>query len=443
METIKFLDYNFSLKALKTKNIPQQDMKHIFLILIFTTFLLSCKQQNKVTTNKKQDISALQDSLAKHLNSVYKQDAIMGFSVAVVNENGLIYDNGFGFTDIEKKHPYTSSSIQNIASISKTLIGIALLQAQELGALNINDPINDYLPFKIVNPNYPEIPILIKHLAYHTSSITDLDEIYSKSYVLDKSEHEEDEGVFEYFNQPNTKISPLAFFQNSLSEDGIWYTEDTFLKSKPGEAREYSNIAAALCAQVIANATGKDYQSFTIDNILKPLKMTNSGWSNADIDSTKRSELFVTKTMTVAGYSLITFADGGFITSSKDLGLLLSEFIKGYKGKGTLLTAQSYKTLFEIKQFNNPDQDKIVGVFMEFRDGFFGIKENLVGHNGSDPGVMTAMYFNPKTDLGKLVLTNTDTDFNDAVWPEIESIWMALSEFETKLSTQKLSLQND
>lgn len=103
-----------------------------------------------------------------------------------------------------------------------------MLKAQELGKLNLNDPINKYLPFKIVNPTYPETPILIKHLAYHTSSIIDLDEVYAKSYVLTKNKHAENEGVYDYFNKSETNSSLLSFIQNSLTQNGKWYRRLVF-----------------------------------------------------------------------------------------------------------------------------------------------------------------------------------------------------------------------
>ncbi|MBO0593688.1 beta-lactamase family protein [Cellulophaga sp. E16_2] len=409
-------------------------MKNLFLLLIISITLFSCKEKIEPKETSKKNYKAINDTLTKNLQLAFDKEAIIGFSVAVVDDKGLVYDKGFGFTDIDQKNPYTSNTIQNIGSISKTLIGISLLKAQELGKLDLNDPINNYLPFKIVNPNYPDKPILIKHLAYHTSSIIDLDEIYGKSYVLEKSEHEENEGVFDYFNKPETKISLLEYIENSLTVNGKWYTNDTFSNTKPGEKREYSNIAAALCAQIIASATGQDYQSFTKVNILKPLKMSSSGWSSKDIDTIRRSKLFANKEMMIADYSLITYADGGFITSSKDLGLFLSELIKGYNGKGALLTKQSYDKLFEKQKVSEKETDGEFGIFMEFRDEFLGVEEKIIGHNGSDPGVMTAMYFSPKTETGKILIINTDTDFSDDVWPEIEEIWESLSVYENTIN---------
>lgn len=297
-------------------------MKKLFLLFLLPILLLSFKQKSEADKTSGIVNSSPNDTLTKSLQLDYQKDAIIGFSVAVINEKGLVYDKGFGYTDIEQKKAYTSHTVQNIASISKTLIGISLLKAQELGKLNLNDPINKYLPFKIINPNYPDTPILIKHLAYHTSSITDLDDVYAKSYVLTKSEHAGNEGVYDYFNKPETHISLLNFIQNSLTQKGKWYKKETFSNTKPGDEREYSNIAAALCALVIESATGQDYSIFTKENIIKPLQMNNSGWSSKDIDVSMRSRLFANKKKMIADYSLITYADGGFLTSSHDLGFI-------------------------------------------------------------------------------------------------------------------------
>ncbi len=395
--------------------------------------IFSCKQNIEIKKTPEKNYAAINDTLTKNLQSAFEKDAIIGFSVSIIDDKGLIYENGFGYTDIELKNKYTPNTTQNIASISKTLIGISLLKAQEQGKLDLNEPINKYLPFKIINPNYPDKPILIRHLAYHTSSIIDVDEVYSKSYVLKKSEHNENEGVYDWFSMPENKISLIEFIENSLTENGKWYTKEIFANTKPGEIREYSNIGAALCTQIIELATGQDYQSFTKEHIIRPLKMTSSGWSSKDIDTTKRSRLFANKEMLIAEYSLITYADGGFITSNNDLGLFLTELMKGYKGAGTLLNKESYAKLFEKQKFPNTETGEEFGVFMEFSKEFIKIKDYVIGHNGSDPGVMTAMYFNPKTETGKILLVNTDSDFDDNFWPEVVLIWNSLIKYETEL----------
>ena len=101
-----------------------------------------------------------------------------------MNENETIYEKGFGFVDKTTEKAYSKHTIQNIASISKTFLGLALLKAQELGKLHLDEPINKYLPFKVQNPYYPEEEITIRQLTTHTSSITDSKYYDQKSYVL-------------------------------------------------------------------------------------------------------------------------------------------------------------------------------------------------------------------------------------------------------------------
>ncbi len=95
--------------------------------------------------------------LTEELENICSREYINGFSVAIVNQDGTLYEKGFGYSDIKASKKYTNNTIQNIASISKTFIGIALLKAQELGKLNLDDPINKHLPFVVNNPYFPNI----------------------------------------------------------------------------------------------------------------------------------------------------------------------------------------------------------------------------------------------------------------------------------------------
>ena len=73
--------------------------------------------------------------------------------------------------------------MQNIASVSKTLIGVSIMKLVEEDRLSLDDEANRFLPFDIVNPHFPASPILIRHLATHTSSILD-DENYDRGLCL-------------------------------------------------------------------------------------------------------------------------------------------------------------------------------------------------------------------------------------------------------------------
>ena len=70
-----------------------------------------------------------------------------------------------------------------------------------------------------------------------------------------------------------------------------------------------------------------------------------------------------------------------------------------------------------------------------------GSSDNLIGHNGSDFGVFTGMYFNPQRNTGRIIISNTDTDFYDdeLIWGEIREIWKSLMEYEIEFSNKKSS----
>lgn len=166
-------------------------MKKLFVLALMIS-LISCgpeaAKDNSTAATGPALPAAVKDSLTNELKSIAASGPIHGFGVAIVNADGVVYSEGFGYADVAAQKPYTAHTIQNIGSVSKTLIGIALLKAQELGKLQLDDPVNDYLPFQVVNPFYPETPITIRQLSTHTSTILDTDFYNEKSYMIYRDE---------------------------------------------------------------------------------------------------------------------------------------------------------------------------------------------------------------------------------------------------------------
>jgi len=115
--------------------------------------------------------NATPENITQILTKAAELGRFSGFVVAVFNADSVFYCNGFGYQDVGKKIPYTSKTIQRVASVSKISIGIGLMKTQELGLLKLEDPINKHLPFKIINPYFPSTPITIEQLATHTASL--------------------------------------------------------------------------------------------------------------------------------------------------------------------------------------------------------------------------------------------------------------------------------
>ncbi len=416
--------------------------KTTFLLLAIIT-LSSCQQQE--TSSEKSVVEIYRDSLTTELLEFHKEGHINGFSVAIVNQDEVLYQAGIGYSNLNAKASYTENTLQNIGSVSKTFIGLALLKAQEMGKLSLDDPINKHLPFQVYNPTYPKAEITLRHLATHTSTIMDTDYYNEKSYILKDSIEVSDSSMAlpENFNLPSTAIPLISFLEKLLSEEGEWYEEEGFLKNKPGEIYEYSNVAATLAAAVLEMATGEPFHAFVTKHILQPLKMSSSAWSFDDIDIAKHSTLYARPKVELPYYSLITYPDGGLITSISDLAKYLSELIKGYSGNGTLLKKTSYDELFkeQLTAENIPDQDEDGNAYDdEYNTGIFMgfTPKGYIGHTGGDPGIATFMFFKPKSKTGKLMMINTSVRDSAGV-KEFYDIWYTLDQYENKMNMDKVS----
>lgn len=413
-------------------------MNKILLTLLGILLIISCKQKPN-TAKEIADNQPIKDSLTLEIKNLNK-DYFNGLGVAIVDSTGILYEKGIGFADIKSKKPYTINTIQPIASVSKTFIGISLMKAQEKGLLNLDDPINKYLPFEVQNPNFPNEPITIRQLAIHTSTIIDTENYMSKSYILkDKidSTITKNENIPQSFNPSDTKIPLSEFLKNYLSKDGKWYNKSAFSKNKPGQLFEYTNVGATLAAYIIEIASNQSYSDFTTEYILKPLEMKNSGWNYNDVIFDNVSTLYSDTKTEVPYYSLITYPDGGFLTTINDLSKYLNELIKGYSGSGKILSKNSYNELFkpQLKEenfternTNNPYNDEYnLGIFM-------GISAmNNFGHTGGDPGVSSIMFFNPKKRTGRVLLINTNINNQEEV-NAYYGIFNKLEEYSKKLT---------
>jgi len=404
-------------------------MKNVILFTL-TILLISCQPTSKknVIPNKTKNHLLNQtqiDSLNEKLDSLNNIGIYNGFSVSIVDTSGIVFNRGVGYSDVSGKVKYNENTIQNIASISKVFIGVSLLKAQELGLLKLDDAVNKYLDFEVKNPHFPEVPITIRHLATHTSSILDTDEYMENCYVNKydiplKKELKEDYDIF-YKNSSATQISLSNFLNNILNENGKWHSDSTYSKIKPGGFYEYSNVGASLCALIIENASKQPFSKFTEEYIFKPLKMSSTGWFFKDVDMTNHTKLYIDESE-LPYYESNSYPDGALITSNVDLSNFLVELVRGHAGKGRLLSKSSYNEFFKSQlqkeQFEKNNFN--VGLFLDKE-----LQYHDIGHNGGDPGTNTLMYLNSKNNTGRIMILNSDSDKENS-WDVYWGIWGSL-----------------
>lgn len=327
------------------------------------------------------------DSLDSILTEISEASIIPGFTTTVMMGNEKIYSKGFGYSDIENKRKFTTKTVHTLASVSKTVIGVAIMKLVEQKKLNLDDPINDFLPFKIFNPYYPETIITIRHLVTHTSSLNDNYDDGDKrpSQILDQPKYnlkEIPEELAEDIYYWDGTILPLEkYIQEIFTPNGTWYEESNFSNFKPGEKYEYSNEGANLAGLIIERVSDMPFSKFTQKHIFQPLNMTNTFWEYTVLDSTvskwysvyevdSHPEIFEFPRANESGQPC-----GDLKSNADDLSKYMIEMINGFKGNGKILNSESYQTLLNPQPnrdiFDNDNNHAFndeydVGVFLGY-----------------------------------------------------------------------------
>ena len=133
-------------------------MQKYLLAIPFCCFFFSCKQNDNKESraaisydmayipavfDDSNRISKIKTAFAI-IDSLYKKHAtnnhFPAISFGIVVDGQLLYKNSYGYTDVEKKIPATSSSLFRIASMSKSFTCMAILKLRDEGKLNLDDP---------------------------------------------------------------------------------------------------------------------------------------------------------------------------------------------------------------------------------------------------------------------------------------------------------------
>lgn len=364
--------------------------KTVLICFVFFGIFAGCSSENKSIKTK--------DELDARLAEIQSWNRIPGFSVSVFTKDKVLYQNAFGFENIHKKEQYTIGTSQMVASISKTVIAVALMKAEEDNILTLSDPINKYLDYEIANPYFPNTPITINHLARHTSS-------------LKYSEHITDVLAFKHGQMPLG-----SFLKNFVYEEGEWYQKENFHNSEPGKLADYSNVGAALAANIIERATNQTFEEYTNNRIFKPLGMKNTYWHRSG-KSSGSSLYYHFKSKgnfdQIAAKADALYPSGSLVTTIEDLTLFCQMVMnKGTKNSTQVLNPSSVATMLKFIKPKNSLDDEInsQGVFWYTIKSPLGIPRKLVGHNGGNEATYTMMFFDPKKDIGYILLSNVNMD---------------------------------
>ena len=101
-----------------------------------------------------------------------EKENIPSISASIVKNGEIVWMKSYGYADINNQIEADNNTVYMLASCSKTITATALMQLYEQDLFQLDEPINNYLPFSVFNPNY-ETEITFRMLLTHTSSIKD------------------------------------------------------------------------------------------------------------------------------------------------------------------------------------------------------------------------------------------------------------------------------
>ncbi len=189
--------------------------------------------------------------------SCLSERQIAGASLAITKGSKLIYARGFGLTDRELKTPVEPNSLFRIASVSKSLTAVAVLQLVEEKKIELADKaISRISPdlaahFEVaVDPRIKEITIL--QCLQHTAG---WDRMTS----------------FDPIGQPRMVMSTLGLEGPPMPVDVVRFLSTIPLQFAPGERHEYSNVGYLVLGRIIENISGMPYEDYVRKTILERL----------------------------------------------------------------------------------------------------------------------------------------------------------------------------
>lgn len=324
-----------------------------------------------------------------------------GLAVAIVRDGAIVRARGYGWANIPRAMRATADVEFMLASVSKTVTAVAVMQAVEERLLDLDADVGEVLPFPVRNPEFPDDPITTRMLLTHTSGISDNWDVLGSIYVAGDSP------------------IPLGdFLADYLVPGGHHYdAERNFLSSPPGTRYRYCNEGVALAAYAVESASGTAFDARCDERIFEPLGMGETSWHLRGLD---RSEVAMPYRYARARdryrrygqYGYPDYPDGQLRTSARALARFLLAVANRGELDGVRILAE--ETIDEMLREQAPDVVSGQGLvwYAVRRRG-----ERLVGHNGGDSGVATLMFFRERDGTGVIALANGDWHRSGGRWP--------------------------
>jgi CubicO group peptidase (beta-lactamase class C family) len=324
--------------------------------------------------------------MRRRIDAVLHRWPTAGLAVGVVRDGSLAWFHGHGLADIESGTPTDADTVFRIASITKTMTAIAVMQLSEQGLVELDAPANDYLrAYSLVPAKAAFRPATVRHLLTHTAGVRAV-------------------------RRPSDLLRPAlgwAVPDGAPPKLAEYYRGGLRVDVEPGTKWAYSNHGFATLGQIVEDVSGIPFDQYLRERVFGPLGMESS--------DVVRSERVARRLAT--GYALgsggleavphreiATPGASAVYSTTSDIARYVAALLgAGTNEHGTVLRPDTLALMFE--PHHQPDP-RIPGMGLGFFRGEVG-ERRTVGHDGIWKGFRSEMVLAPDAGIGVVVLANT------------------------------------
>lgn len=338
------------------------------LLLIFLIFIGSSQLV------KTQDLPANQFKKAEaKLQELVEQKKCVGLAAGIFQGATIQWTSAQGYQDAAQKINFSPHTVSRIASITKPMTAIALLQLYEQGKVDLDAPIQKYLPDF---PKKPEGVITCRQLLGHSSGI---DAYASKKEVN---------------NQKNYKDLQAAI-ENIQGRD---------LVAPPGSQFHYTSYGYVVLGRIIEKVSGLGFEAYLKKNIWEPAGMDHTSIEKfAETVAHKAQIYHKDKKGKIRPESFTNLSDrlpGGGVQSTLEDLLKFGQAVLNHR----LIKAETLDMMIKNQGLKKEGNGYGLGWYLYGINPRYG---NVFGHNGSQLGASAFLFLLPEQKAGVVTLSNT------------------------------------
>ncbi|GJL53317.1 MAG: hypothetical protein NPIRA02_04490 [Nitrospirales bacterium] len=306
---------------------------------------------------------------------------VVGMSVALVDDQRVVWSEGFGYADKSNNIKATSDTLYRVGSLSKLFTATAVMQLAEQGKLDIDKPLSTYLPeFRVKTRFADTASVTLRNMLSHHSG---LPQNYRKGMM-------------------GANLRPFRGLIQNLKDEYMMYP--------PNLLFSYSYLGFVLSGSVLEAVSGIPYATYMDRMLLQPLGMTRSTFSTITPPPTK----WYRKGEEETAPSFRWVPAAGLNSSVLDMSRFLSMvFAGGTAGDRPILQPETLEEMLRPQHAENPLDRKFhvgLGWMLSTLNANTIERAGPVAHHSGGPILFRSkLMILPEQKLGVVVLTNSDT----------------------------------